>query len=274
MKNLIYLLSVTVVFVLFSCNGETKQNKKTSDEKSEKQVVSKQDTEVEKSEVHTNSENNVSAKEAFSYLKKLKVNSYGDIFIKYNEKSTTVINKELNKLEKGDPLYIDSPMGETLLIETTIGSSDAYSVVYSPGPSADPTFIFYKKGASKPSFSIPALEVYIPGNGSIYSAGHTNNVFNTRKKFVVKNDKLVEIEQAYYYVGLKTKTLKPIQLYRTKSLTNKIASLPANYSIEVVANEKGSSFYLIKTDFGLLGWVKVESTYGDLTIEGLSYAGD
>lgn len=212
--------------------------------------------------------------EAFSYLKKLNIGSGDYLFIKYNPKTTTLINKELHKLEKNDPLYDENPMGSIKLIETKLNSTTAYSVVYNPGPSADPTFRFYKKGSDKQAFSISALAVYIPSNGSIYSEGHVNNTFNTRKKFVVENGKFREVEQPYYYVGLETETLKPITLYRTENLKRELASLPADYAIEVVAHNKDTDLYLIKTGFGLLGWVDVKSTYGDLTIEGLRFAGD
>ena len=62
----------------------------------------------------------------------------------------------------------------------------------------------------------------------------------------------VEVDQAFYYVGLKTKNTEPITLYSDEKLTKEIAHLPANAEIEVVLyNDKK---YLIKTSFGLLGW--------------------
>lgn len=276
-KLMVYLLFASSAMFFVSCSGEADKTDESGDTDAKKTEIADSDktSETNTEIISPSSKSETKATEAFSYLKKLKIGTSGRLFLKYNPEKTTVINKGLNELAKGDPLYDENPMGRKILVETQVSPSKAYSVVYSPGPSADPTFRFYKFGSSEPAeFSVGALAVYIPSNGNVYTEGHTNNTFNERKKFSLKNGKFQEVEQAYYYVGLETKTLKPITLYASKNMTGKLASLPAGYGIEVVAHEKGTDLYLIKTDFGLLGWVKVESTYGDLTIEGLRYAGD
>lgn len=275
MQRLFYIFSSFMLVFLFSCNSGTKEQVNNAD--SEKTVETKAaiaDNSKNLNEVEVNASNETKIGEAFDYLSKLKINDY--VFIKYRQSTTSVINKELGELEESNPLYRNEgpATGDVLLIETKVNSSDYYFVVFTWGPSGDPAFKFFKEGKSQPSFSIPALAVYITGNGSIYSEGHVNNTFNTRKKFTVRNDKLTEVEQPFYYVGLETQTLQPITLYNNENLSNKVASLPKNYSIEVVAHKKGTSLYLIKTDFGLIGWVKVESTFGNPTIKGLVFAGD
>ncbi len=271
------LLASMIVLFAFSCGNDTKNEKSTENKTHAKDelVASTENNEHEtvvKKEVVT-----ASSSEAFSYLKKLNIGSA--IQIKYKSDITTVYNKSRGELDKSDPLYTsgEMEMEEIVAIKTKISpSGDDYFVVFSSGPSDDPTFIFYKDGNfNQASFAISALKIAIPGNGSIYSSGHTNNVFNTRKKFKVVDNKLKEIEQAFYYVGLKTKTLKPITLYNSEQLNSKIASLPKNYKVEVLLNKNKSSLFLIKTEFGLTGWVKLENQmYGNNAIDKLFYAGD
>src|SRR6056297_2650610 len=175
--------------------------------------------------------------EPFSYLEKITINQGSDIFIKYNKSGTDVFNTQFKDLDKNDPFYPEGgpDFYNTKLIKTKIDQSSdkEYYVVYSPGPSGDPQFMFYKTtNTEMPVFRVMALKAYIPGNGNIYVSGHTNNAFNMRRKYKVVNDELVETEQPFYYVGLKTKTLKPVDLYASRETKKKIAYLPANYSIE------------------------------------------
>ncbi len=218
--------------------------------------------------------------EPFSYLEKITINTPSGIFIKYNKALSEVYNTKFKDLDKNDSFYPEGGPAfyNTKLIKTKIDQSSdkQYYVVYSSGPSGDPQFMFYKTtNTEMPVFRVMALKVYIPGNGNIYVSGHTNNAFNMRRKYKVVNDELVETEQPFYYVGMKTKTLKPINLFASREFKKKTAYLPANYSIEVLLNEKGTAKYLIKTDFGLTGWVDLGSV-GMMPdkIDKLYYAGD
>ena len=279
-KTSILILSISFIMFLFSCgNTENNANNNTGEENTnveETNNTSEEDN-VVKEQVKVTSNNQTTDNEAFDYLEKLNVGNGSEVFIKYNPASTTVINKTLSELDKNDPLFIndDMSMDDIKLVKTKISSNgDSYNVVFSWGASADPEFLFYKDGTDTPIFSVAALNLYIPGNGNIYTAGHTNNYFNIRKKFTFKNNKFVEAEQAFYYVGLQSKTLKAITLYKSESLRTSIANLPADYNVEVLINKQGTNLYLIKTDFGLTGWTKLPMEYGNPTIEGLFYAGD
>jgi len=275
-KSAILILSISLIMFLFSCGNKENDTAQNNDNNVVTDNTESNNNTTNNGEVKVMSNNEIEDNEPFDYLKKLTI--YNDIFIKYNSASTTVINKSLSELDKNDPLYINNEMGmdNIKLIKTKISSnSDYYNVVFTEGASADPEFIFYKDGQSEAVSYISGLNLYIPGNGNIYVSGHTNNNFNERKKYTLKNGKFVEASQAYYYVGLKTKTIKPITIYKTENLTGSVASLPKDYSIEVLINKQGTDFYLIKTDFGLTGWVKTGSTnYGDGAIDGLFYMGD
>ena len=216
-----------------------------------------------------------SSNEAFSYLTKIDM-GYG-VSIAYKPEVSKLINKGIDELDKTDPLYFEeNHEGASILITTKIAAGGAnYHIVYSSGPSADPSFAVYKDGDKEPIKVFYALEIAIPGNGNIYTAGHTNNMFNNRKKYQLKNNKLVEAEQAFYYVGLKSKTLKPITLYKSERLRTVVASLPADYKVEVLINKPKTDLYLVRTEFGLTGWVALKNQmYGNISIDKLFYAGD
>lgn len=100
-----------------------------------------------------------------------------------------------------------------------------------------------------------------------------------RKKHAQENGKLEQVQQPFYYVGLKSKTLNPVTIYLPKKLEKKIASLSINYDIEVVLSEKSfnstEALDLVKTGFGLVRWAKLKACqYEPIDVEGLIYNGD
>jgi hypothetical protein len=215
--------------------------------------------------------------EPFSYLQKLEINSEEGIYIKYNTQFTEVFNQSISELSDSDPLRknYSYEFNDIKLLKTRLqtDSSTEYFVVFSYGPSFDPVFKFYRDdNLSEPAFSIYALKLYITGS-AIYSAGHTNNYFNMRRKFVVQQNKLVEVEQPFYYVGLKTKTLKPIKLSDNNGKV--VATLTKDYNIEVLMYDAEQKKFLVSTEFGLTGWVFLKDV-GTMPypIDKLFYNGD
>jgi hypothetical protein len=223
-----------------------------------------------------------SQEEPFKNLERLEIDSVLGVIIKYDSSITEVFNKKLKDLNDSDPFYYNSiedfSSHDIKAIKTKIDikSNDEYYIVFSQGPSCDPIFEFYNSiKIKKPNFSIKGIKLYIPGNGYIYVSGHTNNLFDTKKKFEIKANKLVEVEQPFYYVGLKTKTLKPVKLYNSQEFTNEIASLPENYDIEVLMYDYKNKLFIVRTDFGLVGWINIGwiGQKPDL-IDGIFYNGD
>ncbi|MBN2892127.1 MAG: hypothetical protein JXL97_09685 [Bacteroidales bacterium] len=160
------------------------------------------------------------------------------------------------------------------------GETEKMLLCYTDGPSGDPAFEFYRYGSNKEleyQFSLAGVEIFVPGNGFMYTTGHTNNMFDKHKKFEFDGASVNEVAQPFYAVGMKTKTLKNIQLYSDYNCTQKLAVVGANSNIEIVAAEY-SDFcrkYLIKTPFGLMGWWELDREYPmSEEIEGLFYAGD
>ena len=206
--------------------------------------------------------------QSFSFLSTLEVDR--DIYIHYNSNLTTVINNK--------KLIEEIDTHEIRAIKTKIDSKkdEYYYVDYFPGLSADPTFTIYKElpDTTIRIESFSGTDIYMPGNGNIYISGHTNNMYNKRFKYKIDGTDIKEIEQPFYYVGVKSNTTLPIQLYSDTTLTNEIVRIPNNSQVEVLLNKE--DLYLVKTSFGLLGWMKIKqySLYGNSPIEEIYYAGD
>jgi len=98
-------------------------------------------------------------------------------------------------------------------------------------------------------------------------------MFDTKKKFILKGDALQEVHQEYYFVGVQSVTTKPIELYSDTKLREINARLPKDASVTVLISK--GDLYLIKTSFGLLGWMKISiSLSGQSPIKDLYFAGD
>ncbi|TRX61667.1 hypothetical protein [Carboxylicivirga sp. M1479] len=209
--------------------------------------------------------------QSFSHLKKVSLLQYPNVFAFLH---VDFINEfELSK-EFEENNYLEEFIG---IIKPNKNLKHEYLLSFTVAPSADDSFGFYKKTGNsyEYSFSISGKQIYIPGNGSIYVSGHTNNWFNEKKKFTFENDTIREIAQPLYHVGLKTKTRKAIALYSDKTESKKVAYLPKGANVEVIASENsdGQGYFLIKTSFGLLGWWQLDH-YFEPSIEGLFYNGD
>jgi hypothetical protein len=148
-----------------------------------------------------------------------------------------------------------------------------YSIGFNPGPSDDPSFEIWPFGKRDQMVSMSGLSLYLPGNGSVYVSGHTNNMFDMRRKFERVNGQWQETKQPFYFVGKESKTLKAITLYGELGLKTEVAKLPPGAAITVLINQ--DDYFLLKTPFGLTGWMKLEE-YSQLaeTLEGIYFAGD
>lgn len=199
-----------------------------------------------------------------------------DIIFGYDNKTTSLIQKKCKDLpEKDCP-----ELGEELYKVGRFKNDkiqDELDIFFSEGASDDPHFIFSKNNG-KILGEIYATELYINNNGIMYSAGHTNNMFDHRRKFQLSQDTLIEFQQPYYYVGLKSKTIAPLILYQYKKGNSILAQLPKGYDVEVLLcdteGNTSENYYLVKTDFGLVGWMRVTGSLYDTPIKGLTYAGD
>ena len=137
------------------------------------------------------------------------------------------------------------------------GQTDKIILAFNPGPSDDPTFIFYKQEGNKITFLsfVEADEIYIPGNGYIY----TKRDHIARKYRFYPDGRIEEIPQPFYYIGIKDRTRRPVQIYSDERLTRPVARLPKGYPVEILLGKNCvgdyCEQYLVKTAFGLTGWL-------------------
>lgn len=209
--------------------------------------------------------------------------SPNEVSIKFNESKTEFIGKKRVDYPISHPLHNEYPniISEIILLETYIDSSATVLIGFTEGISCDLTFNIYDSETFDRIGYALGTQLIIPSNGYLYSQGHTNSEFNIQKKYVFQDNKVTELFPELYYVGLDSFTLNPISIYSDWELSNKIAELPTNYPIEVIAAKKPSPKnwewkYLIKTPFGILGWCEIEVNRDSLggDIKGIYFKGD
>lgn len=204
--------------------------------------------------------------------------------IYYNAGMVEPINKLHMDLDPGDPL-LDSTSAmadQPVLFRSPLApdSVDKFIFAFDWGPSDDPCFIIYRgDNSSHILAAMGGTRMYVPGDGYVYLEGHTNNSFNHRKKFRYRDGKFEEAKQAAYYVGLQTYITAPMKLYKDTTYTEAVASLAENQPVEVVIADfkeiSGDGHdYLIRTPFGLTGWVRLYYTYPRTNVVGIYMAGD
>lgn len=213
---------------------------------------------------------------SFAGLEMLEIKtSIRAVKIFYAPRITTVINKEPDEPIK----YSIQGIGGIKIIrairtQISANTQEYYIIDFDEGASDDPTFIIFKEKNKQLQYisHIPGTSLAIPGDGTLYISGHTNNMFDQHKKFRLKKDKIIEIPQPYYYVGLETKVKKRINLYSTPQQSEIVDSLPEGSAVTVLLNK--GDLYLLKTSLGLVGWTQIPSESQETSIEGLYFAGD
>lgn len=211
---------------------------------------------------------------SFSNLSTLDVGAAkGYIFIYYNARISKILNQEIESSEH--------PSKAIRAIVTKIDSikADLYAIDYDPGPSGDPHFIISRQVENQlmKIGSFNGTKLIVPGEGSIYISGDTDDFFNKRRKYSLKDGTLKEVVQPYYYVGLQTITTQPIEIYTDKNYKEKVAHLPANSEVEVLiasARKEYGYDYLIRTPFGLVGWAHLDGMCGEEVVKGICFHGD
>ncbi|MCU0638787.1 MAG: hypothetical protein MUF59_02815 [Candidatus Krumholzibacteria bacterium] len=202
------------------------------------------------------------------------VNYFPDgITVEYDSALATVIDQFVEEgyfRDTGE--YIQRRLITTRL---AAGADTVYTVDFHPGFSLDPMFIIYggEPGNLKPlGYGINGLHISFPGDGFFYLTGHTDNCFNQRRKFTVRDGAVVEIRQPFYYVGLQTVAKADFDLYLDIESTQVVGHVTSGTPITVVVNSGDS--YLIKTPRDILGWTKFEAGRQDTVIQGIFFFGD
>ena len=195
-------------------------------------------------------------------------NGFAHIYV--DKSKARIINKPVSDNSSDDVLVCE------LLID-----NQRLRLIYSTGDSDDSTFIF-TSAEGKEIGRFNGTELYMPSGANIYISGWSNTMFNERRKYTFKDGIFVEIKQPYKYVGLKTTVKRPefstdstpviVTLYSDTSKSQSVAKLPEGSEIEVLLAD-GETWFLVRTSFGLLGWVEVPMGAMSTAI-GVQFAGD
>jgi hypothetical protein len=120
--------------------------------------------------------------------------------------------------------------------------------------------------------AIPGTLFVIPGDGCVYSGGHTNNMFAARALTCRKDGKLQPVSQPFSYAGFQSKALRKLALYADRQNSGIVTTIAPGGFVEVVLQD--GDFFLLRDTFGLTGWAKLEQAQQATDIEGFFYNGD
>jgi hypothetical protein len=197
---------------------------------------------------------------------------------------TVVTDKRLVRKPKLPPeestyqkAYDDAGVYMVYVTDVKLHPSDAdYHVLRcDSGGSDDPQCVLSTtQDPNGPGIAIPGRLFVIPGDGCVYSAGHTDNMFDTRAAHCpAAGSDLKPVAQPFNYAGLKSKALKALTLYSDKTDAAAVATIEKGQFVEVVLQD--GDWFLLRNRFGLTGWAKLATNTQEATeIQGFYYAGD
>lgn len=171
-----------------------------------------------------------------------------EYIIKTNDNSIR-IDKPYRALNNGLILSIINDNGVEVFVGYSAGPSPHMSSFYLYSSSNDYDFVNFQMEGR-------IINICIPSTKNIYTEnyGEFNMWYSTKLVFDIDHYK--EVEQEFYYLGQPSTTNSTIELY-DKNKTYKIATLAKDSKIIVIGWFKHKA--LIKSVFGLTGWVDIEA---------------
>lgn len=219
-------------------------------------------------------------RKSFDKLSTLKITKHEEATVTFDNTTSTIYNlpfMEIKQKPKGFILEdFECESSSIIVAEVLLDSKSQKRALLTFDVCPEYEFSLYDLDTKKVIASFDALNIVISGNGSIYTSGHLNE-FNLRQKFTFDGKTFKEDKQPFYYIGLKSVTLKEVKLFSDKELTTSLAVLPAGYEIEVILAEQpfDNKVYLVRTSYGLTGWAALKAEqYKSVDIEGLFYNND
>lgn len=192
--------------------------------------------------------------------------------ITYAPAHSTRMKQRLD-VEHNSRMIDDITVTRILLTRIDRNKPERVYIDFDYGESEDPAFAITDARSNALIGTIEADHVIIPGDGFIYAKARKNREFLERRKFFIRAGQLVESSQPYLYVGLDSRALQDFKLLAAPDSSEVVATIRKGERVHVLLNDK--SHYLIRTPFGLLGWVKQEPfTRDNLLIEGIYFDGD
>jgi hypothetical protein len=183
------------------------------------------------------------------------------------------------KLPADEPKYqkfyeeADVYMAYAIDVKLKADDKDYHVVRCDSGGSNDPECVFsLSQDPEKEGVAIPGLVFVVPGDGCVYSGGHTNNMFSARALHCATDGMLKEVAQPFSYAGFQSKALREIKLYAGQNSGQVVTTIAPGAFVEVVLQD--GDHFLVRDGFGLTGWAKVEQAQQATDIDGLYYNGD
>jgi hypothetical protein len=141
------------------------------------------------------------------------------------------------------------------------------------GGSNDPQCVFsVSQDPDQPGVAIPGTLFVIPGDGCVYSGGHTDNMFSARALHCRKGAELQPVGQPFAYAGFQSRALRKLTLYADKQKSGIVTTIAPGGFVQVVLQD--GDFFLLRDRFGLTGWAALENSQQATDIEGFFYNGD
>lgn len=177
-------------------------------------------------------------------------------------------------------MYGDEDDSDHLDVEVPI-NGHSFKILFSPGPSEDPSFIIRSSFFEEDQY-IPGDLVYVSAGGNFYSSTDSNEYYKKSRKFVLSENGLKEVNQAAYLVDYECETFSVATLFQFPcGMGQKVATIPKGNTVRILVEGKEGDCslpqYLVATSFGLVGWVGSEGGYLDRPGDPLSclrYMGD
>ncbi len=134
-----------------------------------------------------------------------------------------------------------------------------YLLHYDDGESDDPTFIVESPAWGQEVY-LYGEKLFVSAGGNFYLTTRNGNAYNLRQKYALTDTGLKEVQQSFYLVDMTCPTTGFTQLYQSPcGGGKKVAAVPAGSQVRVLLQDPNSTCdqpqYLVKTSFGLLGWV-------------------
>ena len=177
--------------------------------------------------------------------------------------------------EKYRKFYEEAGVYMAYPLDVKLGADDRDYLVMrcDSGGSNDPQCVFSaSQDPEQPGVAIPGTLFFIPGDGCVYSGGHTNTMFDARALHCRKDGTLQPVAQPFFYAGFQSKALRKLTLYADKQKSGIVTTIAPGGFVEVVLQD--GDFFLLRDGFGITGWAALEQSQQATDIEGFFYNGD
>lgn len=163
-------------------------------------------------------------------------------------------------------VFKSSPEQDGFSVKFQIDRAE-FVVSFDGGASEDPGFLV-ESSKMRESAVLGGETLYISSSGRFYSVTRSNEDFEVRRKYVVRNGVLEEVRQPFYSVNMDCTASEDTRLFQMEcDGGEEVARVPKGGTVRVLARstkngcQKEGGQYLVLTSFGLVGWVTSTAGY-------------